>query len=85
MQDAIPAVEVVSPSSGLRDRETKRALYAETGIPSYWLAEPDEERPTIRLTEFALGPERPMSASSTGSPASSAPRLPGPWRSISPH
>jgi len=58
MQDAILAVEVVSPSSGLRDRETKRALYAETGIPSYWLVEPDEERPTIRLTEFALGPDK---------------------------
>ena len=58
MQDAILAVEVVSPSSGLRDRETKRALYAEAGIPSYWLVEPDEERSTIRLTEFALGPDK---------------------------
>src|SRR5215475_3399473 len=58
MQDAILAVEVVSPSSGLRDRETKRALYAEAGIPSYWLVEPDEKRPTIRLTAFALGPDK---------------------------
>jgi Uma2 family endonuclease len=58
MEDAILAVEVVSPSSGLRDRETKRALYAQAGIPSYWLVEPDEEQPTIRLTEFTLGPDK---------------------------
>jgi Uma2 family endonuclease len=58
MEDAVLAVEVVSPSSGLRDREAKRALYAQAGIPSYWLVEPDEERPTIRLTEFALGPDK---------------------------
>lgn len=28
MEDAVLAVEVVSPSSGLRDRKTKRALHA---------------------------------------------------------
>lgn len=58
IHDAILVVEVVSPSSGLHDRETKRALYARAGIPSYWLVEPDEERPAIRLTEFALGPDK---------------------------
>ena len=56
--DAVLVVEVVSPTSGLRDRETKRALYARAGIPSYWLVEPDEKRPTIRLTEFALGADK---------------------------
>ena len=56
--DAALVVEVVSPSSGLHDRETKRALYARAGIPSYWLVEPDEGRPTIRLTEFALGADK---------------------------
>lgn len=56
--DAALVVEVVSPSSGLHDRETKRALYARAGIPSYWLVEPDEKRPTIRLTEFALGADK---------------------------
>ncbi len=54
IRDALLVVEVVSPSSVLRDLETKRALYAKAGVPSYWLVEPDEEKPTVRLSELTL-------------------------------
>lgn len=33
--------EVLSPSTSARDRVTKRALYARTGIPHYWLIDPE--------------------------------------------
>ena len=34
------AVEIVSPSSGKRDRETKFAGYERVGVPEYWLVDP---------------------------------------------
>ncbi|HEY6880013.1 MAG TPA: Uma2 family endonuclease [Polyangiales bacterium] len=33
--------EVLSPSTAARDRITKRRLYAQAGIPFYWLIDPD--------------------------------------------
>lgn len=33
--------EIVSPSSAARDRVTKRNLYARSGIPFYWLIDPE--------------------------------------------
>lgn len=51
---AVLAVEVVSPTSALRDTEIKRALYARAGVPAYWIVVPDEEKPTISLAEFVL-------------------------------
>jgi Uma2 family endonuclease len=77
MDDAILVVEVVSPSSGLRDRETKRALYARAGVASYWLVEPDEKAPTIGLTEFTLGPGKEYLR--VGTWASGAFRTDLPW------
>ena len=47
-------VDVVSPTSVLRDTETKRALYAKAGVPSYWIVVPDADGPTIRLAELVL-------------------------------
>lgn len=47
-------VEVVSPTSVLRDTETKRALYARAGIPAYWIVVPDADKPTIALAELVL-------------------------------
>lgn len=38
--DVLLAVEVVSPDSGARDRETEPHKYAGAGIPSFWLAPP---------------------------------------------
>ena len=34
-------LEVVSPSTARQDRETKRRLYQELGIPEYWVVDPD--------------------------------------------
>ena len=33
--------EVLSPSTAARDRITKRRLYAQAGVPYYWLIDPD--------------------------------------------
>lgn len=41
------AVEVLSLSSALRDLNIKRREYAEFGIPSYWIVNPDSENPGI--------------------------------------
>jgi Uma2 family endonuclease len=43
-------VEVLSPSTSRFDRTLKRQLYAELGIPSYWLVDPDE--PAITVLEL---------------------------------
>ncbi len=51
---ALLVVEVISPTSVLRDAETKRALYARAGIPAYWIVVPDADKPTISLAEFVL-------------------------------
>ncbi len=40
-------VEVLSPSSRRRDRVPKMALYAEAGVPEYWIADPDSNDLTI--------------------------------------
>jgi Uma2 family endonuclease len=37
------AIEVLSPSSNRADRFTKRRLYQEVGIPSYWMVDADEK------------------------------------------
>jgi Uma2 family endonuclease len=45
-------VEIVSPGSRTHDRVTKRAAYAEAGIPAYWLVDlPAGEIVALRLTE----------------------------------
>ena len=34
-------IEIVSPSTRRRDYESKRALYSDSGIPEYWIVDPD--------------------------------------------
>jgi len=46
------AVEVISPSSGLRDRSLKRAVYERMGVPSYWLVDPSRDRPALTVFEL---------------------------------
>lgn len=35
------ACDILSPSTAARDRVTKRRLYAQAGIPFYWLVDPE--------------------------------------------
>lgn len=45
-------VEIVSPGSKVHDRVTKRAVYAEAGVPAYWLVDlVASEIIALRLTE----------------------------------
>jgi Uma2 family endonuclease len=37
-------VEILSPSTRVRDRTMKARRYAELGIPHYWIVDPDEKR-----------------------------------------
>ncbi len=40
-------VEIVSPDNPERDTVTKRADYAEAGIPEYWIVNPDDQTITV--------------------------------------
>lgn len=44
------AVEVLSPSTALHDRNTKKAAYERMGVESYWILDPE----TLTLTVFEL-------------------------------
>ncbi|MFI9563218.1 Uma2 family endonuclease [Streptomyces rishiriensis] len=52
--DVLLAVEVVSPDSEARDRDTKPHKYAAAGIPHFWLVEltDESERPLVRTYEL---------------------------------
>lgn len=53
-QDLVLAVEVVSPDSQERDRDTKPHKYARAGIPHFWRVEMsgDGERPVVYVYEL---------------------------------
>ncbi|BBJ41793.1 hypothetical protein SSPO_045110 [Streptomyces antimycoticus] len=53
-EDVVLAVEVVSPDSEERDRETKPLKYAAAGIPHFWLAEMagENDRPAVHTYEL---------------------------------
>ena len=40
-------LEIESPSSRVRDRRTKAALYARNGVPEYWRVDPDDRAITV--------------------------------------
>jgi Uma2 family endonuclease len=44
--------EVLSPDSLLRDLNLKKAAYERFGIPSYWVVDPDLDRPSLRAFEL---------------------------------
>lgn len=46
--------EILSPSTSARDRVTKRALYARTGVAHYWLIDPGvyDDSSTARIAPF---------------------------------
>lgn len=47
------AVEVISPSSRLVDANLKKAAYARLGVASFWLIDPDVQRPQLTAFELA--------------------------------
>ena len=51
--DIVLAVEVISPDSSIRDRRDKAKLYAEEGIPAFWVIDP--LAPKVTFCEFLLG------------------------------
>ena len=51
------AVEILSPSTTLTDRGTKRQLYARHGVPYYWIVDPEDrtiEALGLREGEYRL-------------------------------
>jgi Uma2 family endonuclease len=55
VEDAIVAVEVISPDSDFRDMVEKAKIYGGATIPTYWVIDPSKD--DISLTEFVLEPE----------------------------
>jgi Uma2 family endonuclease len=49
------AVEVISPTSRLRDAHLKKAVYARLGAPSFWLVDPARDKPSVTVFELAGG------------------------------
>jgi Uma2 family endonuclease len=47
--------EVLSPHSVLRDLNLKKAAYERFGSPSYWVIDPDLDRPSLRAFELDGG------------------------------
>ncbi|MFC0005863.1 Uma2 family endonuclease [Micromonospora siamensis] len=56
VEDALLAVEVVSPTSTFRDMYDKAKVYAHAKVRSYWVVDPLQDR--IALTEYVLGANR---------------------------
>ncbi|MEV4842582.1 Uma2 family endonuclease [Micromonospora matsumotoense] len=56
VEDALLAVEVVSPTSTFRDMYDKAKVYAHAGVRSYWVLDPLQGR--LTLTEYTLGVNR---------------------------
>jgi Uma2 family endonuclease len=56
-QETPPAlvVEVASPRTRLYDRNRKKDVYQGSGIPAYWIVEPDRDRPELTVFELRQG------------------------------
>jgi Uma2 family endonuclease len=51
----VVAVEVASPRTRLYDLGRKKEVYERFGIPSYWIFEPDPEKPGLTVFELVRG------------------------------
>ena len=53
-EDVVLVVEVVSPESEARDRDTKPRKYAAAGIPNFWLVEQagEDAHPVVHVYEL---------------------------------
>ena len=47
------AVEIASPSTSRYDQTRKKQVYAEFGIPDYWIITPDADKPDITAYQLA--------------------------------
>lgn len=84
------AVEIASPSTASYDRNRKKVVYAQFGIPAYWIVVPDPDDPSITAlgltgsayTEVgrAAGAERLRLASPFPVEIVPADLVAGPWR-----
>jgi Uma2 family endonuclease len=54
MQHLLLAIEVLSPSTARADRFTKRRLYQEVGIPTYWVVDPDGRQVEVWAQDAAF-------------------------------
>jgi Uma2 family endonuclease len=54
MQTLLLAVEVLSPSTARADRFTKRRLYQEVGVPTYWIVDPERRCVEVWTPEAAF-------------------------------
>ena len=54
MQTLLLAVEVLSPSTARYDRFTKRRLYQEVGVATYWVVDPDAHEVEVWTPEAAF-------------------------------
>jgi Uma2 family endonuclease len=83
-------VEIASPSTARYDRTRKKVVYAEFGIPSYWIVNPDPREPSITMfalsgssyaeTARAAGDERFSARSPFRVEIVPAELVAGPWR-----
>ena len=51
----LSAVEIRSPSTALIDLNRKKAAYQRFGVPSYWIADPAPQEPSITAFELRQG------------------------------
>lgn len=54
MKTLLLAVEVLSPSTARADRFTKRRLYQEVGVPTYWIVDPERRCVEVWTPEAAF-------------------------------
>ena len=57
-QAPLLAVEVISPTSRLRDASLKKAFYARLGAVSFWLVDPAPDKPSLTVFELDSGAYR---------------------------
>jgi Uma2 family endonuclease len=48
-------VEIASPSTASYDRGRKKTVYAEFGVPAYWIVVPDPDQPSLTAYRLARG------------------------------
>jgi Uma2 family endonuclease len=48
-------VEVRSPSIALIDLNRKKSAYEQFGVPSYWIVDPNPDRPELTVFELGAG------------------------------